>query len=153
MIFTALILIGIFLDSNFFSVPLVFILSLLYARRSIVAQDKRRKNTLDYNSHKVITTNIMLPILTGAIGCLVIDVIRMQIMGISPLIFLISVGALLVYGRFFELSRSRFFAVILTVITCIYSYVLGYSLISTILFLLILVVGKWILALLSNEKN
>lgn len=153
MIFLALLLAGIFLDSNIFSVPIVFIASLLLIRRSLVGIEQEKKKSHSQNSQKIMSLQTLPALLVGIISLTVVDAIRMERMGTSPLSYLVCVLILILYGRFFELSRSRFFAVLLTGITFAYAYITGYDLISTAIFLLILIVTKWILALISHEKD
>jgi len=155
MIFVILILSSIFLDSSFFSVPLVYILSVLFVRRAFVKYELAKRKTLGYSSHKTEHLDILFPLIVGIAALFCIDVVRMGILGVSPLLFLLSVTLLIVYGRFFEIKKSRFFALFLVGVVGLYAYFLGYDMFATMVFLCILVVGKWILSLYkkNNEKN
>src|SRR3989344_1735793 len=105
-----LFLIGsIFLDSNIFSVPLFFIASLLVVRYSFVKFEKGKKKTLAFSAHKALSLDAIAPLVVSLAALVLIDAIRMQRTGISPIIFLFSIALLIVYGRFFEISKSRFF--------------------------------------------
>lgn len=153
MIFLFFLLVSIFLDSNIFSVPLVFIASLLLIRKSLVAEEQEKKKSHSQNIRRAFSVQTLSTLLIGVISLALIDVIRMERMGTSPLLYFLCALILIIYGRFFELSRSRFFALLLTGITFAYAYITGYDLISTAIFLLILIVIKWILALISHEKD
>lgn len=154
MIFVVFLLVSIFFDSNVFSVPLVFIASLLLIRRSFVGHEKEKKKTLGYNTaHKAFGLHAFFPLITSLILLTALDAIRLERMGTSPFIYLIAVAIMIVYGRFFELSSSRFFAMLLTIMTFAYAYITRYDLFSTGIFLLILIVTKWILALIPHEKD
>ena len=155
MVFVILILSSIFLDSSFFSIPLVYILSILFVRRAFVKHELAKRKTLGYSSLKTEHLDIIFPLVVGISALFCIDIVRMGTMGVSPLLFLLSVTLLIGYGRFFEIKKSRFFALFLTGVVGLYAYFLGYDIFATMVFLSLLVVGKWILSLYkkNNEKN
>lgn len=153
MIFLLFLLASIFLDSNFFSVPLVFIASLLLIRRSFVRSERLKKESPAHVGQMNVVINAIVPLMLSLVLLTAIDAIRLERIGASPLLYLASVTILIIYGRFFELGSSRFFAILLAVITFAYAYITGYDLFSTAVFLLILIVAKWILAMISHEKD
>ena len=85
------LVVSIFLDSNVFSVPLVFVASFLVVRSSFVKYEKGKKKTHAYASHKTLSLDALFPLIPSVIALFSIDVIRMQRLGISPVLFLFSV--------------------------------------------------------------
>lgn len=145
-----LLILSFFIESTYFSAPLIFSFSILIFRKILILIHLDEKN---HRLENALPNTLIF--LVGMVGLLIAgfvsDSARMNHIGVTPLSLFVTFMVIHIYTKFYELASSRLFVVLFFIAVVVYSLIAHFDFIQTLLMVVGFVVARAILFVLQKK--